>query len=142
LSWITVLRKRENYRKAFAAFDPEKVARFSSSKVEKLLLNPGIIRNRAKVEAAVSNAKVFLKIQEKHQGFHKFIWDYVDGEPVVNRWKSLSELQPTSAVSDRLAKDMKTLGFKFLGSTVLYAHMQATGMVNDHLQSCFRWKQV
>lgn len=142
LSWITVLRKRENYRKLFAEFDPEKVARFSPAKVEKLLLNAGIIRNRAKIEAAISNARVFLKIQDEYQGFHKFIWDYVDGKPVVNRWKSLKQLPATSSISDRLAKDMKALGFKFLGSTVLYAHMQATGMINDHLQTCFRWKQV
>lgn len=142
LSWITVLRKRENYRRLFADFDPVKVARFNPAKVEKLLLNAGIIRNRAKIEAAISNARVFLKIQDEYQGFHKFIWDYVDGKPVVNRWKSLKQLPATSSISDRLAKDMKKLGFKFLGSTVLYAHMQATGMINDHLQTCFRWKQV
>ncbi len=142
LSWITVLRKRENYRRLFAGFDPQKVARFSDAKIEKLLLDPGIIRNRAKVLAAVNNAKIFLDLQEKHNGFHKFIWSFVDGKPVQNKWASLKQIPPTTEISDKMSKEMKSLGFKFLGSTVLYAHMQATGMVNDHVKDCFRWKQV
>ncbi len=142
LSWITVLRKRENYRRLFAGFDPQKVARFSDVKIEKLLLDPGIIRNRAKVLAAVNNAKIFLDLQEKHNGFHKFIWSFVDGKPVQNKWASLKQIPPTTEISDKMSKEMKSLGFKFLGSTVLYAHMQATGMVNDHVKDCFRWKQV
>lgn len=140
LSWLTVLRKRENYRRAFAGFDPERVARFNSRHVERLLGDAGIIRNRRKIEAAVQNARQFLEIQQEFGSFSAYIWSFVDGKPVQNKWKLQSQLPVTSPASDALAKDMKRRGFKFLGSTVLYAHMQATGMVNDHLQDCFRHK--
>ncbi len=139
LSWMTVLRKRENYRLAFAGLDPNKVARFTSRHVERLMGNDGIIRNRLKIEAAINNAKKFLQIQDEHESFSTYIWSFVDGDPVRNKWRKQIELPATSPVSDALAKDMKQRGFKFLGSTVLYAHMQATGMINDHLQSCFRY---
>ena len=140
LSWATVLNKREAYRKAFAGFDPQKVARFSSRKVESLLKNPGIIRNRLKVNAAVTNAKAFLKVQEEFDSFDGYIWRFVDAKPVQNRWKSMDQLPATSPLSDGLSKDLKQRGFKFVGSTIIYAHMQAIGMINDHEVSCFRYK--
>jgi DNA-3-methyladenine glycosylase I len=142
LSWITILRKRENYRKAFAEFDPEKVARFTPKRVEKLLLDPGIVRNRLKVEASVINARAFLQTQEEFGSFSKYIWRFTDGKPVVNKFKSLKEIQPRTPLSDAISADLKKRGFKFVGSTIIYAHMQATGMVNDHLVGCFRHKQV
>lgn len=142
LSWHTILKKRESYRKAFDEFDVEKVARYSSQKIEKLLLNPGIIRNRLKVEAAVNNAKMFIKIQNEFGSFAKYQWGFVDGKPLKNKWKYLSEIPPKTALSDLYSKDLKKRGFKFLGSTVVYAHMQATGMINDHLISCFRYREV
>ena len=142
LSWITVLRKRENYRAAFADFDPEKVARFGDKQVAKLLENPGIVRNRLKVNAAVTNAKHFLATAEKHGSFADFMWGFVDGKPIVNKWKRMDQIPATTPVSDAISKEMKRIGFKFVGSTIIYAHMQATGMVNDHLVSCFRHKQV
>ncbi len=137
LSWITILRKRENYRKLFAGFDPVKVARFSEKKVQKLLLNPGIIRNEMKIRAAINNAKVFLQVQKEFGSFSKYMWAFVDGKPLQNRRTKLQQIPATTEISDRLAKDMKARGFKFLGSTTLYAHMQAVGMVNDHLTSCW-----
>ncbi len=140
LSWLTVLRKRENYRRAFRDFDPQKVARFTTSRVEKLLGDAGIIRNRRKIEAAVNNAQRFLEIQREFGSFCSYIWSFVDERPIQNRWQAQSDLPATSRESDALARDMKRRGFKFLGSTVLYAHMQSTGMVNDHLQHCFRYK--
>ena len=139
LSWITILRKRENYRKAFADFDPEKVARFTPKRVEKLLQDPGIIRNRLKVGASVSNARAFLKVQEEVGSFSDYIWAFTDGKPVVNRFKSISDVPPRTKLSDKISDDLKKRGFKFVGSTIIYAHMQATGMVNDHLLSCFRY---
>lgn len=142
LSWLTILRKREGYRKAFADFDPAKVARFTPARQAKLLENPGIVRNRLKVASAVSNAKCFLKVQEEFGSFSDYIWRFVDGEPVINRFKSIKEVPATSPVSDAISKDMKSRGFKFVGSTIIYAHMQATGMVNDHLIDCFRHHQV
>ena len=142
LSWATVLRKRENYRRAFAQFDPEKVARFSVKRIEKLLADPGIIRNRLKVTAAVTNARHFLEVQEEFGTFDKYIWGFVGGEPIQNRIRTMKELPATSKESDALSKDLKQRGFKFVGSTIVYAHMQAVGMVNDHLVTCFRHKAV
>jgi DNA-3-methyladenine glycosylase I len=141
LSWWTILQRRENYRKAFANFDYKKVAKYTPEKVEKLLQDAGIIRNRAKIEAAINNAKCFIEVQQEFGSFSKYIWSFVDGRPVVNKREYLRELPATSAVSDALAKDMKKRGFKFLGSTTLYAHMQATGLVNDHLTDCHRYKK-
>ena len=141
LSWDTILRKRENYRKGFDGFDVKKVARYTEKRVEKLLQNEGIIRNRLKVSAAVSNARAFLSVQKEFGSFDNYIWSFIDGKPIVNTWKTTSQVPATSAVSDTISKDMKKRAFKFVGSTIIYAHMQATGMVNDHLTSCFRYKQ-
>ena len=140
LSWSTVLRKRENYRRAFADFDPEKVARFNAKKIERLLADPGIIRNRLKVTAAVNNARAFLAVREEFGTFDEYLWDFVDGRPIQNRVKTMKQMPATSKESDALSKDLKQRGFKFVGSTIIYAHMQAVGMVNDHLVSCFRHK--
>lgn len=142
LSWLTILRKRENYRKAFAEFDPAEVARFDKRKVERLLRDPGIVRNRLKVESAVRNAKAFLGVQEAFGSFDAYQWGFVDGRPRVNRWKTLDELPARTEESDRFSRDLKQRGFSFVGSTIVYAHMQATGMVNDHLTSCFRHREV
>lgn len=142
LSWRTVLHKRENYRKAFANFDPKKVAKFGKREVTKLLGNAGIIRNRAKVEAAVNNAKRFLEVQKEFGSFDTYIWSFVKGKTKVHKLRTNKDYKATSRESDLLAADLKRRGFKFLGSTVIYAHMQATGMVNDHVMSCFRYKQV
>ena len=142
LSWITVLRKRENYRKAFAGFDPIKVARFSSKDVAQLLTNPGIIRNRLKIEAAINNAQRFLAVQKEFGAFSKYIWGFVNGSPIRNKWKRLSDLPATTKEAEALSQDLKQRGFKFLGATVLYAHMQATGLVNDHTVDCFRYKEL
>jgi DNA-3-methyladenine glycosylase I len=142
LSWATVLRKRENYRRAFADFNPEKVARFSAKRIERLLADPGIIRNRLKIAAAVSNARQFLAVQEEFGTFDKYIWGFVGGRPICNQWKTLKQVPATSKQSDALSKDLKQRGFKFVGSTIVYAHMQAVGMVNDHLVTCFRHQHV
>ncbi len=142
LSWATILKKREGYRHAFANFDPQKVARFSDAKIEILLQNPGIVRNRLKVKAAVHNARCFLKVQEAFGHFDRYIWGFVDGKPIVNKWKTLNELPATTRESEMLSKDLIKRGFKFVGSTVIYAHMQACGLVNDHLVGCWRHKQV
>jgi len=142
LSWATVLRKRDNYRRHFADWDPEKVARFTQAKIEKMLLDPGIIRNRLKVESAVNNARRFLAVQEAFGSFDAYIWRFVDGKTRQNRWKTLKEVPATTAESDALSKDLKQRGFKFVGSTVLYAHMQAAGLVNDHTVDCFRYNEV
>jgi DNA-3-methyladenine glycosylase I len=142
LSWITILRKREGYRKAFAGFDPERVARFRPARVEKLLQDPGIVRNRLKVESAVNNARAFLALQEELGSFDRFIWQFVDGKPRRNAWKSLAELPASTPESDAMSKELKRRGFKFVGSTICYAHMQAVGLVNDHLVDCFRYRQV
>jgi len=139
LSWWTILRKREGYRLAFADFDATKVARFTPRTVEKLLENPGIVRNRQKVEAAINNARAFLKIQRDFGSFDTYVWAFVGGKPIVNRWRKMSEVPATSKESDALSKDLKQRGFKFVGSTIVYAHMQATGLVNDHLVGCFRY---
>lgn len=142
LSWYTILRKRANYRKAFADFDAQKVAKFTQAKIEKLLLNPGIVRNRLKVEAAVNNARQFLKVQEEFGTFDAYIWRFVNGKPIVNKWKTLKDFPAKTTVSDTISKDLKKRGFRFVGSTIIYAHMQATGMVNDHTINCFRRKEL
>ncbi len=142
LSWATVLKKRDGYRKAFADFDAQAVSRFTEKKLEKILLDPGIIRNRLKVYAAVNNAKRFLEVQKEFGSFDKYIWRFVNGKPIVNKWKTMKQLPATSKESDALSKDLIKRGFKFVGSTVIYAHMQACGLINDHLVDCFRYKQV
>jgi DNA-3-methyladenine glycosylase I len=142
LSWLVVLRKREAYRRAFADFDPEKVARFTETRIEKLLANPGIIRNRLKIAAAVTNARRFLAVQEEFGTFDKYIWSFVEGRPIQRQLTRMKDLPATSKESDALSKDLKRRGFKFVGSTIVYAHMQAVGMVNDHLVTCFRHKVV
>jgi len=140
LSWSTILNKREGYRKAFADFDPVKVARFTQKRIEKLLLDPSIVRNRLKVNSAVTNAKAFLAVQEEFGSFSDYIWAFVGGKPLQNKFKKDGDVPATSPESDALSKDLKKRGFKFVGSTIIYAHMQATGMVNDHVMSCFRYK--
>jgi len=141
LSWSTILNKREGYRRNFAEFDPNKVAGFTARRIEKILTDPGIVRNRLKVNAAVTNARAFLGVQEEHDGFCNYIWQFVGGKPRQNRFRTQSEMPATSRESDALSKDLKKRGFKFVGSTIVYAHMQATGMVNDHLTSCFRHRE-
>jgi DNA-3-methyladenine glycosylase I len=140
LSWSTILNKRDGYRKAFADFDPRKVARFTEKRIEKLLLDPSIVRNRLKVRSAVSNAKAFLKVQKEFGSFCEYVWGFVGGKPIQAKRKKASDVPATSPESDALSKDLKKRGFKFVGSTIIYAHMQATGMVNDHVTSCFRCK--
>lgn len=141
LSWWTILQRRENYRKAFANFDYKKVAKFSPQRVEQLLQDSGIIRNRAKIEATIHNAKCFIEVQKEFGSFSQYIWGFVGGKPLTNQRKSLKDVPATTDISDTLAKDMKKRGFKFLGSTTLYAHMQATGLVNDHIEACHRFKK-
>jgi DNA-3-methyladenine glycosylase I len=138
LSWITILKKRDAYRRAFDGFDPAKVARFDARRVQRLLGDAGIVRNRLKIESAVKNARAFLKVQEEFGSFADYQWGFVDGRPVVNRWQSLKDVPPRTDVSDGFSKDLKKRGFSFVGSTIIYAHMQAVGMVNDHLVGCFR----
>ena len=140
LSWSTVLNKRSGYRKAFAGFDPEKVARFTDKRIDRLLEDPGIVRNRLKVQSAVTNARAFLALQEEYGSFSDYIWGFVDGEPIQNGFRKDSDVPATSKESDALSKDLKARGFKFVGSTIMYAHMQATGLVNDHVVGCFRHK--
>lgn len=140
LSWSTILNKRDGYRKAFVDFDPVKVARFTEKRIEKLLQDPSIVRNKLKVRSAVTNAKAFLAVQQEFGSFCDYIWGFVGGKPIQNRFKTDAEVPATSAESDALSKDLKKRGFKFVGSTIIYAHMQATGMVNDHIVSCHRHK--
>jgi DNA-3-methyladenine glycosylase I len=142
LSWITILRKREAYRRAFAGFDAEKVARFGPRQVARLLADAGIVRNRLKIEAAIGNARRFLAVQEAFGSFDAYVWRFVDGRPIMNRWKTLKQVPASTPQSDALSRDLKARGFKFVGSTICYAHMQATGMVNDHLAGCFRHAEV
>jgi DNA-3-methyladenine glycosylase I len=142
LSWLTILKRREGYRKAFAGFDPLQVARFTPETIAELLQNPAIIRNKLKVNAAVNNARIFLDIQTKFGSFDQYAWQFVDGRQKVNTFTSVDQLPATSKESDAFSKDLKQRGFKFTGSTIMYAHMQATGMVNDHLVSCFRHQEV
>jgi DNA-3-methyladenine glycosylase I len=142
LSWSIVLRKRDGYRRAFSEFDPQKVARYTEKRVQKLAANPGIIRNRLKIEATVRNARGFLAIQEEFGSFNAYCWRFVDGKPRLNRWKTTKQVPATSPESDAFSKDLKRRGFSFVGSTIVYAHMQAVGMVNDHLVDCFRYREI
>ncbi|HLT81020.1 MAG TPA: DNA-3-methyladenine glycosylase I [Cyclobacteriaceae bacterium] len=142
LSWSTILNKREGYRKCFADFDPEKVARYTEKRIEKILQDPGIVRNRLKVNSAVSNAQRFLEVQEEFGSFDAYIWRFVDGKPIVNRWTRNDQVPATSKESDALSKDLIKRGFRFVGSTVMYAHLQACGLINDHLTSCFRHREL
>jgi DNA-3-methyladenine glycosylase I len=142
LSWSIVLKRREGYRRAFSDFDPVKVARYTTKRIQKLTLDPGIIRNRMKIEAAVRNARAFLAIQQEFGSFNAYCWRFVDGRPKLNRWKATREIPATSPESDSFSKDLKRRGFSFVGSTVIYAHMQAVGMVNDHLIDCFRYREI
>jgi len=142
LSWLTILKRREDYRKAFANFNAEKIAQFSRNDINKLMQDSGIIRNKLKIEAAVNNAKQFLKIQEEFGSFDKYSWQFVANRRIVNAWKTIKNVPSTSKESDTFSKDLKQRGFKFVGSTIIYAHMQAVGMVNDHLVSCFRYSAV
>jgi len=142
LSWDTILKKRPAYRKAFAGFDPRKVAKFDAKKKRALMADAGIVRNRLKIEASVANAKAFLEVQKAHGSFARYAWGFVGGKPVVNRRRGIRDVPPRTEVSDALSKDLKKRGFKFVGTTILYAFMQAVGMVNDHLTTCFRWKTL
>jgi DNA-3-methyladenine glycosylase I len=142
LSWATILKRREGYRRAFSDFDARKVARFSRTRIEELLVEPTIIRNRQKIEATVRNARAFLAIGEEFGSFDSYCWRFVDGHPIVNHRTSMQEIPATSAESDSFSKDLKKRGFSFVGSTIIYAHMQAVGMVNDHLAGCFRYLEV
>jgi DNA-3-methyladenine glycosylase I len=142
LSWLTILRKRENFRKAFDNFDFNKVAKYDKKKKNSLLKDEGIIRNKLKIEAAVANAKAFIKIRKQFGTFNKYIWGFVKGKPVQNKFKSIGEIPARTKLSDTISKDLKNRGFRFVGSTIIYAHMQATGMVNDHTVECFRYKEL
>jgi DNA-3-methyladenine glycosylase I len=142
LSWITILRKRESYRKAFDRFDPAKVARYGARQVKRLLADPGIVRNRMKIESAIANAKAFLDVQKEFGSFDAYVWRFVGGKSKRNRWKVVKDIPARTPESDALSKDLRERGFRFVGSTIVYAHMQATGMVNDHLTSCFRYRDV
>jgi DNA-3-methyladenine glycosylase I len=142
LSWITILRKRENFRKAFDRFNPNKIAKYDRGKVKELMANPGIIRNHLKIEAAIENARVFLTVQKEFGTFDAYMWPFVGGKPIQNSWKNLKDIPAHTAESDEMSKDLKKRGFKFVGSTICYALMQACGMVNDHLTTCFRYRQI
>lgn len=142
LSWNTILKKREGYRRCFAGFDPEKVACFTEREVDRLMADAAIVRNRKKIESAVSNARLFLEIAAEHGSFSAWLWRFVEGKPIQNAWRDMREVPPASPLSETIAREMKQRGFRFMGSTIVYAHMQATGMVNDHLVSCFRHEEV
>ena len=142
LSWNTILRKRENYRKAYDNFDPKKVAKYTDAKKEKLLSDPGIVRNRLKIEASISNAQKFLEIQKETGSFSDYIWNFVNGKPVTGKWKSINDIPPKTELSDKISLDLKKRGFKFLGSVIIYSHLQATGIINDHTTDCFRYKEI
>ncbi len=142
LSWLTVLRKRANFRRAFASFDPQRVARFDRREVRRLLADQGIIRNELKILAAISNAKAFLQVREAFESFDKYLWQFVGGRTRINRWRSVKQVPARTRESDAMSEDLKKRGFKFVGSTICYAHMQATGMVNDHVTSCFRHREL
>lgn len=142
LSWLTILRKRSGYRDAFAGFDPEVVAGFDAVKVAALLANPAIVRNRLKVESTITNARAFIAVQSEFGSFDAYLWRFVDGRPIRNAWKTIGEVPASSPVSDALSRDLKQRGFRFVGSTICYAHMQAVGMVNDHTVDCFRWREL
>ena len=142
LSWFTILKKRENFRRAFDRFNYKKIAVYDDDKFNKLLLDKGIIRNKLKIKATISKAIAFMNVQEEFGSFSNYIWNFIDGKPIINQWKTLNDVPATTTLSDEISKDLKKKGFKFVGSTVVYAHMQATGMVNDHLIDCFRYKEV
>ncbi len=142
LSWAIVLNKRDGFRRAFAGFDPQKIARFTESDVERLVADTSIIRNRQKIMAAVANARAFLELQTRHGSFDSYIWQFVGGSPLVNRWKTLQDLPARTPESDEMSRTLRAEGFKFVGSTICYAFMQAAGMVNDHIVSCYRWEEV
>jgi DNA-3-methyladenine glycosylase I len=142
LSWSTILHKRDNYRRAFDRFDPAQVARYDRRRIEKLLADPGIVRNRLKIESAVSNARAFLEVQKEFGSFAAYMWGFVDGAPIQNAWSAMKQIPPRTDLSDRLSRDLKQRGFRFVGSTIIYAHMQATGMVNDHITGCFRHREL
>ena len=142
LSWATVLKKREAYRHAFSNFDPHKVARYTEKRIRRLTLDPGIIRNRMKIESAIRNARAFLAIQKEFESFDAYCWRFVGGRPKLNEWKTMREIPASSLESDAFSKDLKRRGFSFVGSTIIYAHMQAVGMVNDHLVGCFRYREI
>jgi DNA-3-methyladenine glycosylase I len=142
LSWMTILRKRDNYRRVFSNFDPVQVARLDATKVQELLQNPGIVRNRLKIEAAIANAHAFLEVQREFSSFDTYAWSFVDGKPIQNRWKSLSELPAQTPESESLSRDLKKRGFRFVGATICYAFMQAVGMVNDHTVDCYRHAEL
>ena len=142
LSWLTVLKKRQNYRKAFDGFDPEKIARYRPSKIKKLMNNAGIIRNRLKIESTISNAKAYLAVKKEFGSFDRYLWGFVSGRPAVNRFRAMKHLPPRTDISDTMSRDLKKRGFRFVGSTICYALMQAVGMVNDHLVTCFRYREL
>jgi DNA-3-methyladenine glycosylase I len=142
LSWLTVLRKRDAYRRAYRGFDPARVARFGKRDTERLLSDAGIVRNRAKIESSINNARRFLEVQEEFGAFDAYLWGWTQGKPVVNRWRVISEIPPSSELSDQISKDLKARGFSFVGTTIIYSHLQAVGVVNDHLMSCFRWSKL
>jgi DNA-3-methyladenine glycosylase I len=142
LSWLTILRKREGYREAFAGFDPEKVAAFGTADVERLLSDPGIVRNRLKIGSAIDNAKAFLRVREEFGSFDAYVWGLVDGETIQNEWRTMSEIPAKTPEAERMSADLKKRGFRFVGPTICYAHMQATGMVNDHTVDCFRYSEL
>jgi len=142
LSWRTILHKRENYRRAFQGFDPERVARMGEAQIQALLADPGIVRNRRKLESAVNNARVFLKIRDRLGAFWPYLWEFVQNQPIQNAWRTLQEVPATTPLAERISRELKAQGFTFVGPTIVYAHMQATGMVNDHLTDCFRWAEL
>ena len=142
LSWSTILNKRENYRAAFSGFDPAKIAKYDRARIERLMQNPGIVRNRLKISSAIANARACLQVQQKFRTFDAYLWQFVNGKPLHHAWRSPAQVPAVSIESDAMSKDMKRLGFTFVGSTIMYAFMQATGMVNDHTVDCFRWKQL
>ncbi len=142
LSWLTILKKREGYREAFAGFEPANVAAFGPADIERLLSNPGIVRNRLKIEAALANARAFLRTQEEFGSFAAYVWQFVDGETIHNEWRTMAEIPTTTPEAERLSVDLKRRGFRFVGPKIVYAHMQATGMVNDHTVDCFRWREL
>ncbi|MGI5843750.1 MAG: DNA-3-methyladenine glycosylase I [Candidatus Xenobium sp.] len=142
LSWRTILHKRENYRRAFQGFDPEWVARMGEKQIQALLEDPGIVRNRRKIESAVKNARAFLKIRDREGAFWPYMWDFVQNQPIQNAWRTLQEVPATTPLAERISRELKARGFTFVGPTIVYAHMQATGMVNDHLVECFRWAEL
>jgi len=142
LSWLTILRKRDNYRKAFHGFDPQKIAGYSAADVERLLADPGIVRNRRKIESAISNAQKMIATQDEFGSFDSFLWSYFDDQPIQNAWRTLAEVPAKTAISDMMSKDLKKRGFSFVGSTICYAFMQSAGMVNDHVVGCFRHAQL